>query len=442
MGSPALIIPNATRQQEMDNMKILLISPPFYRFLGSVSNDVRLSLGYLSAVLRKLGHTVAQFNPDCGTEYSTQKELFDNTDRFAKDIVKPHHAVYQECYNTIDNFAPDIVGMTVLSGNVIQTEILAKYCHDNNIHTWVGGPMATLALDKLMEYPFYDQLIPGEAEEIMARVIRNPKSRVIVGMPTNNLDSIPYPDRDNYIGPHSDKVTRSGLISMRGCPFKCKYCCHWIMGGQIRYRSTDNIMGELELLHDRYNQHFIRFYDDTFVLNRRRVIDLCAAMIKKDWDMDFLVETRVQGLDESIISMMKRAGLVKIKLGIESGSQRMLDEYKQGTKLETIREVIPMIKKAGIEVHGNWLYGFPNETDDDLRATISLIHELDCDWNTISSLAPYPGTELFEQLDEKSQNNYKLFYHNVKQPVMNKNLSMDLIEELLAVNEDKKKVFK
>jgi len=229
---------------------------------------------------------------------------------------------------------------------------------------------------------------------------------------------------------------------MRGCPFKCKYCCHWIMGGQIRYRSTDNIMGELELLHDRYEQKFIRFYDDTFVLNRQRVIDLCYALIKKEWDLDFLVETRVQGLDEAIVSMMKRAGLIKIKLGIESGSQRILNEYKQGTKLETIREVIPMLKKAGIEVHGNWLYGFPNETDDDLRETISLIHELDCNWNTISSLAPYPGTELFEQLDEKSQSNWKLFYHNVKQPVMNKNLSMALIEELLAVNEDKKKVFK
>jgi radical SAM superfamily enzyme YgiQ (UPF0313 family) len=423
-------------------MKILLISPPFYRFLGSVSNDVRLSLGYLSAVLRKQGHEVAQYNPDSGIEFATQKELFDATDRFAKDIVKPHHAIYQECYKVIEDYAPDIVGMTVLSGNVIQTEILAKYCHDAGIRVIVGGPMVTLALDKMMEYPFYDQLIPGEAEEVMFRALRNSKSRVVVGIPTNNLDSVPYPDRDNYIGPNAGCTQRSGLISMRGCPFHCRYCAHWILGGAVRYRSTQNIMGEIEILHDRYNQTFLRFFDDTFVLNRARVVELCSAIIKREWNLEFLAETRVQGLDESILSIMYHAGLRKLKLGIESGSQAMLDKYKQGTKLETIREIIPLIKKTGIEVHANWLYGFPDETNEDLQATINLIHELDCDWNTISSLAPYPGTELFEELDDKSKASWKYFYHNVKQPVMNKNLSMDLIEELLAVNDNKRKMFK
>jgi radical SAM superfamily enzyme YgiQ (UPF0313 family) len=418
-------------------MKIMLISPPFYRFLGSVSNDVRLSLGYLSAVIRKLGHQVVQYNPDSGDEFATQKELFDNSANFAQSIQQYNHPVYRDVYDEICRQEPDIVGMTVLSGTVVQAEMIAKFCHECGIHVIVGGPMVTLAVDKMMECTNFNQLVAGEAESVMKRVLTNRYQRVIVGIPTGNLNKIPYPDRDNFVGDYADKVQHSAIISSRGCPMQCKYCAHWILGGEIRYRDTDNVIGELQMLVDRYGQKFFRFFDDNFLTNRQRVIDLCARIIKNEMKIEFLIETRVHGLDQSIVDLLKLAGMTKIKLGIESGSQKILNIYKQGLKIEMIKETVTMLQKSGIEVHANWLYGFPEETNDDLRQSINLANELNCKWNTISNLAPYYGTEMFEELDTNQKANWKFFMHNSKMPVLNKNLSLFWIDQFLDINKNK-----
>ena len=124
-----------------------------------------------------------------------------------------------------------------------------------------------------------------------------------------------------------------------------------------------------------------------------------------------------------------------VKIGIESGSPRILEIYKPGITVEKIRKVVRDLRKNDVGVTLNWMFGFPEETDDDLKASIDLARELKSDWDTISSLSPYYGTDMFDLLDEEAKKKWKYFYHTMKVPVMNPNLDPELIEEFLFIND-------
>ena len=420
--------------------KVLLMASPFYKFSGSHNNDTKISLGILSAILKKTDFEILQYNPDYGTgPFATQTELFENSERFKRDITKPFHPIYKEVFDTIDKVKPDVVGLSIVSGTVIQSEIIAKYCHDNDIFVMAGGPMVTLALDKFIENRDFDQLVPSEAEEGIIRAIKHPERRVVIGMAVANLDTIPFADRDNYVNDMKE-ASYGGIISARGCKFKCKMCVHWLSGGAIRFRSTDNLFKEMEMLIERFDQKFFRFFDDTFTMNRKRAFDLCSQIISKNIDIDFLVETRPDTLDEGLIRILKEAGMVQCKLGVESGSQGILDTYRH-MKKDRIRETVRLLQKHDVDVSCNWMYGYPEETDDDLRQTIEFARELEpVKWHTISSLAPYFGTEMYDQLPEEEKKNWKVHWHNMKVPVMNPTLSQELIDEFLSLNDQKKRL--
>lgn len=423
------------------DMKILLMTPPFYKFIGTHNNHTKVSLGILSAILRrKTDFEVLQYNPDYGMgPFATQIELFEMSEEFKRNITKPFHPIYKEVFDTIDKVKPDIVGLSIVSGTVIQSEIIAKYCHDNGISVMAGGPMVTLALDKFIENHDFDQLVPSEAEEGIVRAVKHPNRRVIMGMAVADLNTIPFADRGNFVDDMKEGFY-GGMITSRGCKFKCKYCAHWLAGGAIRYRSAENVLKELEIIIEKYNQRFFRFFDDTFVMNRKRIVELCSLIVSRNINIEFLVETRPDTLDEGMIRLLKSAGMVQCKLGVESGSQRILDIYRGGIKKDRIREAVSLLKKHDVPVTTTWMYGFPEENDDDLKQTIEFAREINPKWNTISSVAPYYGTDLFDQLSEDIKKQWKFFYHNSRIPIMNPDLSLELIDEFLGLNDEKERV--
>lgn len=415
---------------------MLLINPPFYRFQNSHNNDSRLGLGYISATLRKAGIEVYQYNGDYEPtdKFAKQTDLYKASESFIDEIRKPHHPIYAEIYELIDKEKPDVVGMTVMAGTVIQAEMIAKYCSDHNIRVIVGGPMITLALWEFVKHDYFHQLIPGEAEKVIVQAINHPERRIVVGSPTNNINTLPFPDRDNFLNDDSN-MTHGSILSARGCPFNCKYCAHAIMGGEIRFRSAKNVADELEYIIDNFGQRTFRFFDDTFTLNKKRVYDLCSEIKFRRLDIEFLIETRVDCLDPKIIVALKEVGLKTAKLGIESGSKKILKIYKPQYNKDDIRKVIKSLRDNDIGITLNWMFGFPEETNADLEESIAFAKELNGDWNTISSLAPYYGTDLFDELPEEKKIGWKGWYHTMKTPIMNDGLDPKLIDEFLAVNE-------
>jgi radical SAM superfamily enzyme YgiQ (UPF0313 family) len=405
--------------------------------LGSYNAQSRLGTGYLSAVLRKAGHEVYQYNADYEDEkaFANQKELFDESLNFIESVNDPGHRVYKDVFAHIKAFNPDIVGLTAMAGTISQCEIIAMYCHSRGIKTIIGGTMVTLALAEMMKYPFYDQLVPGEAERVIVQTINHPERRIIVGMNVANLDTLPFPDRDNYIT-GNDKLVHDSVATARGCSFKCKYCVNSLLGGEVRARSPKNVVLEMQHIIETYHQHKFRFFDDTFTVNKPKVMEFIDRVTVMGHPIEFLIETRVDCLDAEMLKGLKAIGLKTVKLGIESGSERILKIYKPQYQKDDIRSIVQTVKDLDIGVSLNWMFGFPEETDDDLKESIAFAKELDADWNTISSLAPYYGTDLFDQLPEDQKKHWRGFYHTMKKPVMNEKLSQELIDEFLAVNND------
>lgn len=418
-------------------MRILLCTPPFYRFLGSHNAQSRLGTGYLSAILRKEGHDVWQYNADYEPDatFGTQEKLFEKSLSFAEAVLDPAHRVYRDVCDTIMKFKPDIVGFTAMAGTVAQVEMLAKYCHDRGIRTIVGGVMVTLALSEMIKNPYYDQLVPGEAERVICQAVNHPERRIVVGMNVANLDTLPYPDRDNYIT-GNDKLTHDSVQTSRGCSFRCKYCVNFLLGGEIRVRKPEHVVREMRHITDHYGQRTFRFFDDTFSANKPRVLEFCRLVKEANMKIEFTIETRVDCLDGEILLELKEIGLKRVKLGVESGSERILKIYKPQYDKKEIRRIVKVLKGLGIETSINWMFGFPEETDEDLRQSIAFARELGATHNTISSLAPYYGTDLFDLLPTEQKKSWKGLMHTMKKPIMNPGLDEALIDEFLAVNNE------
>ncbi|GAG26856.1 unnamed protein product, partial [marine sediment metagenome] len=153
---------------------------------------------------------------------------------------------------------------------------------------------------------------------------------------------------------------------------------------------------EIELLIEKYKIKEIIFYDDTFTLNRERIIRLCQLLIEKNLNIKWKCETRVNLIDEELLQLMKEAGCYLIGYGIESGNQRILNILKKGITIEQVEKAVRITKKAGIETLGYFMFGIPGETEKEIKETINFAKSLNLDFAQFSIATAYPGTELYQ----------------------------------------------
>ncbi|MCK5605874.1 B12-binding domain-containing radical SAM protein [Candidatus Pacearchaeota archaeon] len=429
-------------------MKILLAVPPFYRFLGSHGNSVHLGLGYLSAMLRREGHEVAQVNFDYlpSNDYANQKGLFEENEHYKERINDPYSTVWVDVGKTLVEFQPDVVGINVFSSSVRQAEIIAKECKrlEKEPVVIVGGPMPTIAPELLTDKHF-DIMVGGQAESCIVELEKWCDIKKMMDVPftvecipPQDLNALPFPDRDNYLNSYR-YLNLSPIITSRGCKFNCKGCAHRKMGGSYRHRSAGNVVNEIIYLQTK-DVKFLRFFDDSFSTDRGRVIELCKCMRFNVVDVDWLAETRIDLLDPELLKIMHEAGCVRLKVGVESGSKRVLKWLRKGMKVEQMVAGCKMIKDSGIGLTINTMFGMPNETNKDLQKTIDLCKKIDADYVTVSSYVPYPGSEVFKLVPEHRQKEYPYWTHTMRHPVLNDSLDQGLIDDLLNLNEGLKRV--
>lgn len=218
-----------------------------------------------------------------------------------------------------------------------------------------------------------------------------------------DLDKLPYPyhaliKKDLYGEPGIGSPFTT-IQSSRGCPFSCNYCVT-TYGHQLVYRSPDNVIGEIEEIM-RLGIRKIRFLDDLFNAKKDRVVSICNMIIEKQLNIEWTSLSRVDTLEGDVLKLMKRAGCKRIYVGVESGSQKILDYYHKGYKASSIREKIKLIKRAGMEVVGFFLVGAPVEGKEELEESIELANSTNFDYIIVTKLTPYPGTPLFDQMKDK-----------------------------------------
>jgi len=221
-----------------------------------------------------------------------------------------------------------------------------------------------------------------------------------------NLDELPFPDRsliknNLYINPVCKNHPYTIVISSRGCPYQCTYCYMDVYGHFWRARSAENVIKELIEIKIKHNIREIVFRDDLFTLDKNRVLKICDGIIKNNLNLTWTCQTRADFLDEEILSKMKEAGCYAVSLGIESGSQEIIDRLKKQIKIEQIKRAVSLCKKYDIRTRGYFIIGSPGETLETIERTLNLAKELDLDYFMVSILTPYPKTKLFEDYLKK-----------------------------------------
>ena len=187
----------------------------------------------------------------------------------------------------------------------------------------------------------------------------------------------------------------------------------------------------------------VYFVDDVFTVHKKRVKKILRMMIDEKLEMKWKCEARADHLDDEICELMKKAGCQRVKIGFESGSDRILKQVK---KLETRDEMMKgakMLRRAGVPFTGYFMVGFPGETDDDVKETIDFAKKTQADFYSLSVLSPYYGTEIYDQLMSNGhaldKQPWEYFFHQSPKLMVNNKISQNILKEYLYLNDRNKK---
>ena len=185
-----------------------------------------------------------------------------------------------------------------------------------------------------------------------------------------------------------------------GCPFKCSFCCINTPFGKSSYRlwSPNKVMEEIDHLARERGVFNLKFVDEMFVLNENHVMTLCRKLASREYKVNIWAYARVDTVSEKMLDALKLAGVNWLCLGIESASDHVRDGALKKYSNEDIIEVVHRIKRAGIHVIGNYIFGLPDDTLMRMQETYELARELNCEYANFYSAMAYPGSPLHKQV--------------------------------------------
>ncbi len=328
---------------------------------------------------------------------------------------------YEKLGEIIAEKNPEIIGLTAMTFtllDVLKTAEIAKKINPE-IKIVLGGPHVMIYPEETIRLDEIDFLILGEGEIALKELLDNLKSKErlnkIDGLVfkegveiknngrTNfiaNLDELPFPARHltpfkNYYWSLSSLFPITTMFTSRGCPYKCLFCDRPHLGKMFRARSAKNVVEEM-LVCQQMGIKEIFIYDDTFAVDRQRVLDICRLIEEKGIKIAWDIRTRVNTVDEEVLRALKKAGCQRIHYGVEAGTQRVLDVLRKGITLRQVKEAFALTKKAGLQTAGYFMFGSPTETKDDILETIKLLKEIKPDYVHITITTPYPATDLYQ----------------------------------------------
>lgn len=280
----------------------------------------------------------------------------------------------------------------------------------------VGGPHTSAVPESIPH--FVDHVIIGEGEEAILDIVDGTSSRVIQKDFIQDLDQLPMPAYDCFSNlPYDFGVKwfpQEPVFTMntsRGCPFRCAFCSvASVWGREYRYLSADRVVEDVSHLVSNYGAKGIYFREDNFTASRKRTVSFCERLLREEIDIKWMCETRVDSLDRELIALMHRAGCEALYMGVESGSQRLLDFMKKGITLEQIHNVFRWCRETGIKTAASFIVGVPTETPAERRMTVDLsraIRPTTCSLNVFVGIPRSPlydyvlENDLYEYVDDR-----------------------------------------
>lgn len=385
-------------------MRVTLVNPNFQRRIRRIAQTTvgpPLGLASIAATTRGAGHEVRIVDAN-----ALALTLARTAEEASRDF-------------------PDVVGVTATTATV---RLAGAVCEAVKARapgtiTVVGGPHTTFLPERtLRELPSVDVVARGEAEHSFPLLLqaladggiaaargvpgfafRAPDASIHdTGMPAPllDLDTLPPPARDllpmdRYRCTDSDSFTT--LLAMRGCPCACIYCAvPSFFGRAMRFRDPARVAAEMEEVHRRYGVEFFSFVDDTFTSRPEWVVEFCDRVVAAGLHRRarWICLTRPDMVFPDLMARMRRAGCVRVELGIESASDRGRRFLRKGLTEDVIVQAFRAARKAGMSTMAFVILNIPGETADDIRRTRDLVLRLAPDYLQVSFLTPYPGTPL------------------------------------------------
>ena len=392
--------------------KVLLLNPPYSYIVGirdSAGHATPLNLCYLASYLRE--------NVDCDISIM---------DCEIKEVT------FKDIEMEIRKYNPDIVGITCptpVFGYIIGIARIIKKIN-KNCHIVLGGAHPTAMPEDSINDESVDFLVLKEGEVTFKELVEfisegktnfedidglafKRNGKVIINKPRgyiSDLDSVPFPARDlldfkKYKSAPTKRISKylsTSILTGRGCPYNCIHCiskCLW--NRMCRFRSTKNVVDEIEHCVKKFGIREFNFYDETFTISEDRVIEICDEIIRRRLKIAWICFGRVNRITRRMVRKMKQAGCRKISFGLESGSQEILDKMRKQATLDMARRAVKIINHEGINVHTSFMLGNVGETKETVKKTIEFAKSLDLDNATFFITTPYPGTDLYDIALEK-----------------------------------------
>jgi len=320
---------------------------------------------------------------------------------------------------------PDVVGITAMTPTISSAVSVAKKVKesDSNITVVLGGAHATILPEEtLQSTPEIDIIVRGEGEQTtleLVKALEKDPSNInhILGItyrkgdsmksnppraPILDLDVLPFPAfhllpirRYRLHPPFGRRTPVMPIITSRGCPYRCIFCSKSVFGKKYRSNSSAYVVDEIRHLNEKFGVKEIKFYDDVFTLDKKRVIAISRQLKEQEIDIPWTCETRVNLVDRELLGVMKDAGCYMIAYGVESGNQGVLNSLKKDITLEQAIKAFKLTHEAGIETVAYFMIGSLGETPKTIMETIKFAKKLDPDFVQFSISTPYPGTRLY-----------------------------------------------
>jgi len=384
-------------------MRIALVQPPSSYLRGTPP----LGLAYIGAMLEQHGHTVRGIDASAGHHWMAREELVEE----------------------VKGFRPDLVGITMVTNTIDEAYPLAQELSALGIPVVGGGPHANLEPLEALQYGL-DIVCRGEGEYTMLELVEyvqgkkqlkdilgisywdKAAGRIVANPPrpeVENIEELPSPARhlfplSSYTGKGShETMDYWTILSSRGCPKKCIYCSEANTG--YRYRSAEHVYQELLYLKKTYGIRHVKFYDDVLPMHKRRLMELCDMVIdRKELDITWDCDSRVDSVTPDLLLKMKRAGCRRIYYGMESYDQETLTQISKGVMINKIDEAIRLTYESGIEMMCYLILGWPWETLANINNTIQFVRRLPMNVKVQHGYfvpTPYPGTVLYDRYKEQ-----------------------------------------
>lgn len=383
-------------------MNILaIVIPHSNRFTGDfLKLYFPLGLSYIIGTVR---HYLPEANITIADFFSEEVFSEDNI-RFKLNLLKK-------------NIKPDYILFGGMITSFFYIRNLSKILRDffPQAKLILGGSAAGSGHRLFIKDDIIDYYVCGEGEESIVDILtgnakRNPgvitknDKHLPVRQLIKNLDSLPFPSyRDFNVHKYIDNNYRDNgwksmpIIASRGCPFSCNFC-YPNFGKILRLRNEELVIEELNYLKINYNLDSIEFWDENQFLNKGWVEKFCQRLINRKLNLKWNCAAHASSFtqkDIALLKLAKKAGCLRISIGIESGDQSILDRMNKKTTIEQIENALRLIREAGIKATGTLMAGYPGENLTTLDHTIKF-GKRNLLKPSFSFLIPLPGSKIYD----------------------------------------------